>query len=72
MIRIAITQAAFEAIAKTLPFGDVSFENQIDEHGQRIIWLPRDVLDRLRSLRAPGEDSSGVILRIAAEGVERE
>jgi hypothetical protein len=25
-----------------------------------------------RSLRAPGEDYSGVILRIAAEGVERE
>jgi hypothetical protein len=72
MIRIAISQAAFEAIAQTLPFGDVSFENQIDEHGQRIIWLPRDVLDRLRSLRAPGEDYSGVILRIAAEGVERE
>ena len=68
MIRIAITQAAFEAIAKTLPFGDVSFENQIDEHGQRIIWLPRDVLYRLRSLRAPGEDYSGVILRIAAGG----
>jgi hypothetical protein len=68
MVRIAVTQAAFEAIARTLPFGDVSFENQMDEHGQRLIWLPRDVLDRLRSLRAPGEDYSDVILRIAAEG----
>jgi hypothetical protein len=71
MIRIVISQAAFEAIARTLPFGDVSFENQLDEHGQRIIWLPRAVLDRLRSLRASGEDYSDVILRVAAEGVER-
>jgi hypothetical protein len=30
MIRIAISQAAFEAIARTLPFGSVSFENKID------------------------------------------
>jgi hypothetical protein len=71
VIRIAISQAAFEAIARTLPFGDVSFENKLDEHGQRLIWLPRDVLDRLRSLRAPGEDYSDVILRLAAESVER-
>jgi hypothetical protein len=68
MIRIAISQAALEAIARTLPFGDVGYENQIDEHGQRLIWLPRDVLDRLRSLRSPGEDYSDVILRVAAEG----
>jgi hypothetical protein len=31
MIRIAITQAAFEAMARTLPFGSVSFENKITE-----------------------------------------
>jgi hypothetical protein len=67
VIRIAITQAAFDAIAKTLPFGDVSFKNKLDEHGQRLISLPRGVLDKLRSLRAPGEDYSGVILRVAAE-----
>jgi hypothetical protein len=29
MIRIAISQAAFEAIARTLPFGSVGYENQI-------------------------------------------
>ena len=28
MVRIAISQAAFEAIARTLPFGNVSFENK--------------------------------------------
>jgi hypothetical protein len=68
MVRIAISQAAFEAIARTLPLGSVGYENQVDEHGQRLIWLPRDVLDRLRSLRGPGEDYSDVILRVAAEG----
>jgi hypothetical protein len=31
MIRIAITQAAFEAIARTLPLGNVSFGNKTDE-----------------------------------------
>jgi hypothetical protein len=68
MVRIAISQAAFEAIARTLPLGSVGYENQVDEHGQRLIWLPRDVLDRLRSLRGPVEDYSDVILRVAAEG----
>jgi hypothetical protein len=34
MVRIAISEAAFEAIARTLPLGDVSFENKLDEHGQ--------------------------------------
>jgi hypothetical protein len=38
MICIAISQAAFEAIAATLPFGSMSFENKIDEHGDRLIW----------------------------------
>jgi hypothetical protein len=71
MIRIAISEAAFDAIARTLPFGDVNYENQLDEHGQRLIWLPRDVLDKLRSLRGPGEDYSDVILRVAAESAER-
>jgi hypothetical protein len=31
MIRIAISVEAFEAIARTLPFGNVSFENKTDE-----------------------------------------
>jgi hypothetical protein len=28
MVRIAITQAAFDAIAKTLPLGSVGYENK--------------------------------------------
>jgi hypothetical protein len=31
VIRIAITQAAFEAIASTLPLGSVGYENGINE-----------------------------------------
>ena len=52
MIRIAISQAAFEAIARTLPLGTVSFENKTDEEGNRLIWLDRAVVDRLRSGQA--------------------
>jgi hypothetical protein len=41
MVRIAITQAAFEAIAKTLPLGSVGYENKVNEKGERLIWLDR-------------------------------
>jgi hypothetical protein len=63
MVRIAISQAAFEALAKTLPFGDVGYENKVNEKGERLIWLEPSVVDRLRSLRGPGESYSDVILR---------
>src|SRR5271163_268848 len=66
MIRIAISQAAFDAIARTMPFGSVNFEAGVDANGERYIWLPRAVVDRLRSLRGPGESFSDVILRLAA------
>ena len=39
MIRIAITQAAFDAIAATLPLGSVGYENETNERGERLIWL---------------------------------
>jgi hypothetical protein len=39
LIRIAITVEAFEAIARTLPLGSVGYENQINERGERLIWL---------------------------------
>ena len=68
MVRIAITQAAFEAIARTLPFGSVSFENKITENGERLIWLERRMLDKLNSYRRAGESYSDVILRLADEG----
>jgi hypothetical protein len=55
MIRIAISQAAFEAIARTLPFGSVSFENKTNENGDRLIWLEPRVVDRLMALRGRGQ-----------------
>jgi hypothetical protein len=67
MIRIAISQAAFEAIARTLPLGSVSFENKTDEHGNRLVWLDRAIVDRLRAMRGPSGSYSDVILRLAKE-----
>jgi hypothetical protein len=37
--RVAISVEGFEAIARTLTLGSVSFENETDEEGQRLIWL---------------------------------
>jgi len=39
MIRIAITEAAFEAIADTLPFGSVGYGIALNEWGERLVWL---------------------------------
>jgi len=41
MVRIAISQAAFDAIARTMPFGSVNFEAGVDDKGERDIWLRR-------------------------------
>ena len=64
MIRIAISQAAFDAIARTLALGSTGFENAVNEQGERLVWLDRAVLDRLGALRGPGESFSDVILRL--------
>jgi hypothetical protein len=66
VIRIAITQAAFDAIAKTLPFGSVAFEGQPNETSERIIFLDDRMTDRLGAMREPGEDYSAAIIRLAA------
>ena len=66
MIRIAITEAAVDAIAATLPLGSVSFENRPNENGERLIWLAPNVVNWLRAMRGPGQSYSDVILRIAA------
>jgi hypothetical protein len=55
MIRIAISQAAFDAIGKTLALGSVSFENATNDKGERIVWLEPRVVDRLKAMRGPGE-----------------
>ena len=66
MARIAISAEAFEAIARTLPLGSVGYENAVDANGQRLIWLDRAVVERLRSLRGAGDSYSDVILRLVA------
>jgi hypothetical protein len=63
MIRIAIPQAAFDAIAATLPLGSMGFERA---HNEIHIWLEPHVLNKLRALREPGESYSDVIMRLAA------
>jgi hypothetical protein len=54
MIRIAITGAAFEAIAATMPLGSVAVEPQVDAKGVREIWLKPRVVDWLRGAPWPG------------------
>jgi hypothetical protein len=68
VVRIAISQAAFDAIAKTLPLGSIGYENAVNEKGERLIWLEPSMVDRLRAMRGPGESWSDVILRLAEEG----
>src|SRR3984957_17755222 len=67
MIRLAISQAAFDAIARTLPFplGVVSYENASNAKGERYVWLDPKVVEHLRALRGPGESYSEVILQLA-------
>ena len=66
MVRIAISQTAFDAIARTLPFGSVGYENKVNEKGERLIWLDHGVVARLRAMRGQGESYSDVIIRLAA------
>jgi hypothetical protein len=65
----SLSVEAFEAIAATLPFGSVSYENETSEKGKRSVWLNKGVVDRLRSLWGAGESYSDVIPRLASESV---
>jgi hypothetical protein len=67
MIRISITEAAFDAVAETLPFGSTMYEAQPSADGGRFIWLEKFALSKLDALRHPGEGYSEVIVRIADE-----
>ena len=41
MIRIAISESAFEAIASTMPLGSVGYEAEVGANGERLIWIER-------------------------------
>ena len=66
MIRIAITEAAFNVIADTLPLGSTTYEAGVSSDGGRFIWLERRAVDQLYALRQRGEELSDAILRVAA------
>jgi hypothetical protein len=66
MIRVAITPAAFEAIERTLALGTVAVEPKVNEKGERLIWLETRQVDKLNSIRRPGESYSEAIIRLSA------
>jgi hypothetical protein len=66
MIRIAISPAAFEAIARTLPPCSVGCERERTVDGKAFLWLDPGAAAKLEALRGPRELFSEVILRIAA------
>ena len=59
MIRVALTDAAYDAIASTLPKGAARWPTQRDR-GQCFIQVEAAVVDRMRA----GESYSQVILRL--------
>jgi hypothetical protein len=65
MVRIAISQVAFDAIVATLPLGSVAVEPERAENGDVYVWLDHATVAKLRHLRGQGEDFSAVILRLA-------
>jgi hypothetical protein len=69
MVRIAISQAAFDAIASALPPGSTGYENAVNEKGERLIWLERRMLDKLNSYRRAGEVLLGRHIAAGGGGV---
>jgi hypothetical protein len=63
MIRVALTDAAYHAIASTLPKGAARWPMQRDRN-QCFIQVEAAVVDRMRAMRRPGESYSQVILRL--------
>jgi hypothetical protein len=68
VIRIAISVAAFDAIARTMPLGSFGFERAPNTKGERAVWLEDAMADRLTAMRGPGETYSDIILRLV--GIE--
>jgi hypothetical protein len=58
MIRIAITPAAYAAIAATLALGTVAVEPERAANGSVYVWLDPGVLARLKALRVAGESTA--------------
>jgi hypothetical protein len=67
MIGITISGNAYAAIVSTLPASSAD-EAEIAPDREYQVWLPRDVVNRLRAMRGPGETFTDVILRLASSG----
>ena len=64
VVTISITAEAIAAIEATLADG-YEAEARPDGKGGYLVTLDRNVLDRLRAMRGPGESYADVILRLA-------
>ena len=64
MVRIAVSQAAFKAVAANSPLGRVVYDPERNAKGERLIWVERLALDKLDAQRALTESYSDVILRL--------
>lgn len=72
MIRISISPAAYDTIADTLRLGSVGVEPEINDKGERLVWVDVGVANKLSAMRGPGESLSDAILRLAgAEALGR-
>jgi hypothetical protein len=63
LIRVALTDAAYDAIASTLPRGAARWPMQRDRD-QCFIQVEAAVVGRMRAMRRPDEGYSQVILRL--------
>ena len=63
MIRLVLTEGAYDAIASRLPKGSARWPMQRDRD-RCFIQVEAAVVDRMRTMRRPGEDYSDVILRL--------
>jgi hypothetical protein len=63
MLRIAISPAAYAAIAATMP-GSVGAEPERAPSGDYRNWLDPGVVNRLKTMRGPRESYSDVIVRL--------
>lgn len=64
MTRIAITQAAYDAFVAAFPQWALDAPQRLTD-GRCWIWLPQAAMPLLAHLRAPDEDWSAVLLRVA-------
>ena len=63
MIRVVLTDEAYDTIASTLPKGAARWPMQRDR-GQCFIQVEAAVVDRMGAMRRPGESYSEAILRL--------